>query len=148
MKISNTLIVLILFTLSFSSCKKPGKDVLSRDALTGAWEELPTQSTSRTLIFEPGGKFTSKLKMKGSNDWFIMVSGTYATDADNVIVNITEEQERDASGKITKTPVNFRYFDKGKFNIQNFVLTIDYKTYPADAPVDTQAKFNKILPID
>ncbi|MFC4210110.1 hypothetical protein ACFOWA_02880 [Pedobacter lithocola] len=144
----NTLVVIILVTLSFSSCKKPGKDLLPKDALTGAWEELPTQPTSRTLIFEPGGKFTSKLKMKGTYDWFILASGTYAIDADNIFVTITEVQERDAFGKITKSPVNFSYFDKGKFNIKDFVLTIDYKTYPADSPMDTQAKFNKILPID
>lgn len=61
---------------------------------------------------------------------------------------ITEQAEKQSSGSVTTTPVNINWFDKGKFNIKNFVLTINYKTYPADAPVDTESKFNKIIPID
>ncbi|GGI24929.1 hypothetical protein [Pedobacter mendelii] len=148
MKTLSTYGIVIFLSLFIFSCKK-NKDVdLPKDVLTGAWQEAPLYGTSRILIFEPGGKFTLKFINKATGDWSLMLNGKYTITNDNLAVNVTEEVAKQVSGATVTTPINYSFFDKGKFDIKNFVLTINYKTYPADGPVDTEAKFNKIIPID
>ncbi|KQR71393.1 hypothetical protein [Pedobacter sp. Leaf176] len=146
-KIFNACRLIILFSLLLFSCKKNVSENLPKDQLTGAWSEISTGYT-RVLIFEPGNRITIQIKNSQYVDWHIKLTGKYAIEGDNLNVNITEQSERQSQGTIVKSPVNLRWFDNGKFGIENFVLTIKYKTYPADAPVDTESKFAKIVAID
>ncbi|WP_157274894.1 hypothetical protein [Pedobacter sp. Leaf194] len=141
-----TLMLLLSLSVTMISCKKNGIENLSKDALTGTWQEVST-GYNRVLIFEPGNKITILIKMSQFADWSLKLTGKYVADGDNLTAKLTEQTEKQASGSVT-TPVNYTWFDKGKFNIKNFVLTVNYKTYPADAPVDTETKFNKIVAID
>jgi len=146
-KTLNTCGLLILLSLTMLSCKKNAEENLPKDALTGAWQEIAT-GYNRVLIFDPGNKITILVRMSQNVDWSLKLTGKYTVDGDNLTAKITEQTERQSSGALITTPVNFQWFDKGKFSVKNFVLTINYKTYPADAPVDTESKFNKIIPID
>ncbi|MCZ4222149.1 hypothetical protein [Pedobacter rhodius] len=147
-KIFSTCALLVLLSLTLVSCKKKNKEMnLPVDALTGTWQEITT-GYNRVLIFEPGGKITILIKNSQYADWHIKLTGKYIINEDNLSATITEQSEKQSSGSVITNPVNIRWFDQGKFNIKNFVLTVNYKTYPADAPVDTESKFNKIVPID
>jgi len=144
-----TQFVILLISVLFVSCKKDKVAPVTKDMLTGSWEEVPQKAYSRRLLFEAGGKFTMQIRNNTNTDWDLILNGKYSISGADLSVIITEQLEKQASGQLVKTAVNkFSLFDKGKFNIQNFVLTINYKSYPADAPVDTEAKFNKLIPID
>ena len=146
-RISNACRLIILFSFLLISCKKNGTENLPKDELTGVWSEMSTGYT-RVLIFEPGNRITIQIKNSQNADWHIKLTGKYVINGDNLDVNITEQSEKQSQGSVVTSPVNIRWFDSGKFNIKNFVLTINYITYPADAAVDTESKFNKIIAID
>jgi len=146
-RVSNACRLIILFSFLLISCKKNGTENLPKDELTGVWSEVSTGYT-RVLIFEPGNRITIQIKNSQYADWHIKLTGKYVINGDNLEVIITEQSEKQSQGSVVTSPVNIRWFDSGKFNIKNFVLTINYKTYPADAPVDTESKFNKIIAID
>ncbi|WP_316830121.1 hypothetical protein [Pedobacter aquatilis] len=140
--------LLILLSMLMLSCKKDGIGNLSKDALTNtSWQEMTT-GYNRVLIFEAGGKITILIKASQFADWNIKLTGKYVINGNNLEATVTEQSERNGSGPVTTTAVNYKWFDQGKFTIKNSVLTVNYKTYPADAPVDTETKFSQIIPID
>jgi len=90
-----------------------------------------------------------QIRDKSNQYWRSEVIGKYSISGDRLMVNISSSLEKSSTGKIiTNTPINYVLFENGKFNIDNRVLTINYTTYPADAPVPTVAKFNQLIPID
>lgn len=81
--------------------------------------------------------------------WGSALVGKYSISDDKLKVNITSEVEISRDGKVIKTtPNNYTLFDDGRFSIVRDVLTLNYTTYPADAPVATIRKYNKILAVD
>ncbi len=145
----NTLTLLgLLFLLSaaFISCKKKVESVTTNE-LTGAWQETPTQVYIRRIRFETDGKFSAVLLGQGGITQNTL-NGSYAIKGDSLIVNIRERLDRDDSGKIVRVATNYIFFEKGTFSVRDLQLTINYITYPADAPARTQAKFNRIMSID
>lgn len=146
-KIFNACNLIVLFSVMLLSCRKNVPENFVRDELTGVWQEM-SAGYNRLLIFEPGNKITIQLKNSQYADWHSQLTGKYVINGDNLQVNIMEQSEKQSQGSVVTSPVNIRWFDNGKFNIKNNVLTINYKTYPADAPVDTESKFNKIIAID
>jgi len=146
-KVFNSCSLIVLFSVMLLSCKKNVPENLIKDELTGVWQEM-SAGYNRVLIFEAGNKITIQLKNSQYADWHIKLTGKYVINGDNLQVNITEQSEKQSQGSVVTSPVNIRWFDNGKFNIKNSVLTINYQTYPADAPVDTESKFNKVIAID
>lgn len=141
----------LLMLLSFVtiSCKKDKTSAGSPDVLTGGWEEVPQKAYSRRLSFSLGGKFSMQIRDQSNQYWSSEVIGQYSISGDRLIVNISSNLEKSSTGKIiTNTPINYVLFENGKFNIDNHVLSVNYTTYPADAPIPTVAKFNQLIPID
>lgn len=138
----------LLFTILITSCKKSISEPEGKtDILTGAWQEVGLSGGfSRLVIFEPGGGFT--LKASDKVGLSVTLKGKYSIENNNLKVNVTEETTRQDNGTMLKKAVNVELYERGKFSIANTVLTINCITYPADAPVDTEFKYNKIIAID
>lgn len=145
-KTINVLGLLFLLSVVFISCKKK-VEYITTDELTGAWQESPIQVYTRRLRFETDGKFSAELLGQGGITQN-MLNGTYKIKGDSLIVNIRERLDRNDSGQIVKVATNYILFEKGTFNVNDLQLTINYITYPADAPARTQAKYNRIVSID
>ncbi|WP_231465293.1 MULTISPECIES: hypothetical protein [unclassified Pedobacter] len=138
--------IFFLLSIIFISCKKD-KPAGKTDVLTGAWQEASVNgSIGRRLIFKPDGLFT--MEIWSSTAKTSEVNGTYKIDGENLTVNISESVEFNAAGNPTKRNVSYQLFEKGKFSITNTILSIKYISYPADAPVNTELKFGKIIAID
>jgi len=134
----------LLLTLSvvFLSCKKT--IYIQSDGLTGAWIETPQGSITRTLHFEDDGKFSTDIRsIDGSVA--VTLNGKYLIKGDSLKVNILERITKDDSGQIVKTTGNSDYFEKATFSVENSKLTINYISYPADAPVSTQSRYKRVL---
>ena len=141
--------LLMLLSLVMISCKKDKTPAGPKDALTGSWEEVPQKAYSRRLLFGEGGNFSMQIRDQDNQYWSIEVIGKYTISGDQLIVNTSSNLEKSSTGKIiSNTPINYVLFDKGKFSINQQVLTINYTTYPADGPVATAAKFSQLIPID
>ena len=137
--------LLLMLSVLFVSCKK--KNDVKTDALTGAWSETPQQSYDRRIIFNTDGKFS--LQVLGPDGYpQLTLNGKYIIKGDSLTVTIMENLEKQGAGKVVKTVTNYNIFEKGTFSVKDNVLTLNYLTYPADAPVLTQSKFNQILSID
>lgn len=141
--------LLLILSVIMISCKKDKTEIEGKkDVLTGAWQEAGmTGGFSRLIIFEPGGGFS--LKASDKDGVIVTLKGKYTIESDNLKVTISEQTERQANGSMLKKTVSNQLFEKGKFSISNFtLLTINHITYPADAPVPTESKYSKIMPID
>ena len=140
--------LLIMLSVLLVSCKK--KDdvkVAKRDILTGSWSETSQKPYNRILHFETDGKFSMEV-LDNTGYANLTLKGKYVIEGDSLTVTLLESVEQQGGGKEIKTLINNKIFEKGTFNVKDFVLTLNYITYPADAPVLTQAKYNKILKID
>jgi len=141
-QILNACKLLIVLSVVVVSCKKSDKD--EKDVLNGAWIETPLQNYSRTLRFESGGRFAMEYHHT-DHSVKTTLNGNYVIKGDSLKVNIQEMLEQQSSGTVVRTPANSVMFEKGTFSIRDKVLTINYITYPADAPVQTQLNFKAIL---
>lgn len=136
----------LLLSVLLFSCKKD-KPEKEKDVLTGAWQESGMSGgMGRRLVFKPGGEFT--MEIWASTYKSGEVNGIYKIDGDNLTVNISEDVEINSAGIATKRKVNRQLFEKGKFSISNGILSIKFISYPADAPVETEIKYGKIVAID
>ncbi|MGA9651793.1 MULTISPECIES: hypothetical protein [Pedobacter] len=147
-KLLKTYGLLFLLSVVMISCKKDRTEPDGKnDVLTGAWQESGlTGGFARLVVFEPGGGFS--LKASDKEGVLTTLSGKYTIEGDNLKVSITEQTERQANGSMLKTTVNTKLYENGKFLITYLsILTINHITYPADGPVSTISKFNKILPL-
>jgi len=135
--------LLLVLSVVFVSCKKTVYSIQS-DVLAGDWMETPQASITRTLHFETDGKFSTDIRsVDGSVA--VILNGKYSIKGDSLKVNILERISKDDSGQIVKTTGNSDYFEKATFSVQNSKLTINYISYPADAPVRTKSTYNRIL---
>ncbi|MCZ4243545.1 hypothetical protein [Pedobacter punctiformis] len=141
--------LLFISSLFIFACKKKNNEA-PYNPIKGAWVETPQQTYNRKIVFNDNGKFTMYMTNTIDANYLVTLNGTYTAQGENLTVNITEEWVKQSNGTVVKTqlPQQYNLFEKGTFNISNTVLTINYLTYPADAPVKTLAKFNKILAID
>jgi len=135
--------LLLMLSVLFVSCKKTVY-IIKSDELAGDWIETPQASITRTLHFETDGKFSTKIS-SADGSVAVTLNGKYAIKGDSLKVNILERLSKDDSGQIVKTTGNSVYFEKGTFSVQNSQLTINHITYPADAPVATKSRYNRIL---
>lgn len=147
-----TLLFSLLMASIFLACKKKSiEEDGPKDVLYGNWHEARNGSNSlRTLSFGTGGKFSMKLTDSIGAATFGTLNGNYVLKGDSIQVRILESVDN-ANGKQVKTAVDYKIFDYAviKFTNQTKIqMDIDYITYPADGPVPTHARFNKILAID
>ena len=129
----------------------------SESGLIGSWistESLsPSGHMTTQLSFAGDGTFTDAIRTFGvypgqsRNDLssYTIMSGTYTTDGDQLESNVSRVETWDrfhgADSPPTVRNVNTTVFDQGRFRISGFSLTLDYLTFPADAPVPTTKAF-------
>jgi hypothetical protein len=79
---------------------------------------------------------------------YSIMSGTYKVEGDQLQINITHTVVWDrfygANSPETVQTVNITVFDQTHFRIVGPMLTLDYVSYPADAPVPTTKSFIRV----
>ena len=141
--------LLLLLTISIFACKKDKVTPEPKDALTGPWHETAGFNNNRTLFFRTGGNFRMEMMDSIGTKTFTAFIGKYSILDDKLKVNITSEVETSAYGEIiTTTPVNYTLFENGKFSVDDFVLTINYTTYPAGVPTAATTRYDFLFPYD
>lgn len=140
--------LIIILPLFFGACKKDkDNEPEQTDVLTGVWSEATQQNSTVFLQFKGPNLFSRTVRT--DTGYELISIGTYTISGTSLAVNITQTQEKAPTGSIIKTAVNYQLFEKATFSIANrTLLTVSYTTYPADAPVVTEVKFNRVLPID
>jgi hypothetical protein len=74
-------------------------------------------------------------------------TGTFMVKNDSLKANITEEKVTQNNVFISSRALNFNVFEKGTYSVSNNRLIVKYITYPADAPVITEATFQRQSPM-
>ena len=129
----------------------------SQATLVGNWlsrESLsPSGYYTTRLTFAADGAFTDSVRMFGcysgqsGNDLcaYTIMSGTYTTQGNKLVTKISRIATWDrfygANSPETVQNVNTTLFDQGHFRITALTLTLDYLSYPADAPEPTTKVF-------
>ena len=131
----------------------------SEASLIGNWsvsESLSPGHYTTQLTFAGDGTFTDAVRIFGSyggqsnNDLssYSIMSGTYKVEGDKLQTNITHTVVWDrfygANSPETVQTVNITVFDQTHFRIVGQMLTLDYLSYPADAPVPTTKSFIRV----
>lgn len=136
-----------------TACTESTRPVVS--PLVGSWatpqENLhPMGRMTRFLSFSGDGTFmfaTYSYGIYGGSDLaaYTRTSGTYEVEGDRVICTATRVATWDsfygASSPETVQQVNYSLFDQARFRVILETLTLEYITYPADAPVPTTLSF-------
>ncbi|MEJ5964154.1 hypothetical protein [Pedobacter immunditicola] len=136
--------VLMLLSVILLSCKKD-KNV---DPLNGIWELTQNQGYGSRLKFGPGQKFSMILTYADSSNHSMTQNGEFSIKGDSLFVNISEVVEKLNAQTEGKTSVNYTLFDKATFDVRGSKLSLNYITYPADAPVATQMIYTQVDMID
>ena len=137
--------VLLLFSLSFFSCKKD-RDVNPENLIKGNWEEMDLNGLHRSLNFTKDNSFFLTIVLNdGSSIRFI---GTYQIQGDRLNITTTEKLEQEPGKPVKRTATNYTLYENATFSIAGDILNLNYTSYPADAPVNTPAKFRRMITID
>ncbi|MDP9204866.1 MAG: hypothetical protein M3P12_05310 [Gemmatimonadota bacterium] len=122
--------------------------------LVGGW--VVRESTSPSgyyethLTFAADGTFTDAIRSFGSYpsqspgdlSSYSILSGTYRVQADQLAIEVNRivlwDRFYGANSLETVRNVNTTIFDQSRFRIVGSILTLDYITYPAEAPVPTK----------
>jgi len=130
-----------------SACKKNNAQPDTKPPLYGDWKELNLNAGLERIV-SFGSNDSFKLTVVNSTVPSIVIStytGTYIVKNDNVEVKVNQEVVTKDKVVISTTAVNSSLFDKGTYKVENNVLTLKYITYPADAPVNTEATFKRFI---
>jgi hypothetical protein len=139
--------LLIGSLLIIGGCKKENNQTDALNNLLGDWRETPVMdSTSRTLHFSKDGTFATVFTYHGTPGAVLKSSGTFKIKGDSLLVTVKEKSIQGANEPAVVNQVTESFYDNATFNVTNSILTLKYTTYPADAPVATEAKFQKQLP--
>lgn len=126
----------ILFSLSLA-CKKDNPSY-QKAKLVGSWTESPIQAQyNRTFYFAEDGSFTLHSNYFGSSPSGTTLNGTYSINGNQLSINVTEEISNSKDFPPTHTKINYSLLDKATFSVAGNKLTLNYISYPADAPVET-----------
>ena len=143
--LATTISVLLLFSVSFFSCKKD-RDVNPENLIKGNWEEMGLNGLTRSLNFTKDKSFFLTIVLNdGSSIRFI---GTYQIQGDRLKITTTEKLEQEPGKPVQRTPTNYTLYENATFSIVGDILNLNYTSYPADAPVNTPAKFRRLITID
>jgi hypothetical protein len=129
--------------------------------LVGEWtsprENLqPNGTLTRDLVISGTGEFTYRTNMYGIYGGgspatlaaYTQTSGTYTIDGDKLVLTANRIATWDSFYGATSPErveqVNQIVFDQARFNIVGWILTLDYVSYPADAPEPTRLAFVRL----
>jgi len=140
-------VLMAVILISAAGCKKSKTQPDSSNLLYGSWYETNLAAPiGRSIYFDSNNKFTTTIAQNGVNPSVSIYTGTYMVKNDSLRANITEEKVMQNNVLISTKAININLYDKGTYSISNNKLTIKYITYPADAPVSTEATFQRQLP--
>ncbi|OOQ61710.1 hypothetical protein BC343_01150 [Mucilaginibacter pedocola] len=133
-------------TVSLGSCKKNDGP---NESIVGIWKE-PASPTGyvRSVVFKSDGTFLASFNYYApdpSNNTTIEFDGRYSVKGDSLITGVTKiaDKNKDGTTYPAVQPANHPLYEFATFRVNTNVLTINYTTYPADAPVATEVKFNR-----
>lgn len=137
-------VLLAILGISISSCKKT--EQAKPLAITGGWY-LPSADGQnvRSVLFGADGHFeaifgTYNDSTPGVNTHTIY-SGTYVVNGNSLVTTLSTVSVQVNGGTPVVTPTTQKLYENATFSVNSQTLTINYDTYPADAPVRTQAVF-------
>jgi hypothetical protein len=148
MKTLTTVCCFLLLSLGLGSCKKD-RDVQPKNSLIGDWIEQDLNnynSYTRRLNFSETNQF-QMLSYQTTKDMF-SYNGTYKVKQDSIKFLTVETIHSEEGKPEVKTATNYPVYEKATFNIVRDTLILKYISYPADAPVETTAKFLRPMKID
>jgi hypothetical protein len=152
MKLSNRMRVTLLSSallcvMLASACKKDKNEPAKK--LYGQWEETGLSNVgSRSLSITKDSIYLNIwISSGGVLSETVRISGAYQLKGDSLITSAKERVESKSNGQvISRKPVTGKMYEKATYKVEDNKLTINYTTYPADAPVATTANFRRLLP--
>jgi hypothetical protein len=142
-------LLLAVLILAISSCKKSGSTPTN---LIGIWNE-PTNPAGygRSVSFGADGSFNAIFVAYPRPDGAGGVSvrsttifkGTFTVKRDSLLTHISTMSVQEDAGTPVVTPSTQKLFEYATYKLNNNQLTINYTTYPADAPVPTHVNYTK-----
>lgn len=140
--------VIFLLTL-ITSCKKDrSKTPEDSTGIIGTWLPSAEMNSFQRLEFAPGGKVTVYIQNQNAQTLTVLY-GTYDIKADQLKVKITHHWEMTGGKPGVKTAIGpYELYENGTFSIKDNILTLKYTIAPADAPIQTEAKFTRAIRID
>ena len=143
-KLTTLFATLMVLLLGFTSCKKDKAD----HELWGEWREKELTGLSRRINFNANNSFFMAVTTESAPNISTALIGTYTLQGDVLKVTITEKLVYEVGKPDQKSPDQTKLFENATFSIKDNVLTLNYTTYPADAPVATVAKYERAQRID
>lgn len=137
--------VLIVMTIA---CKKDkAQPATPKPALQGDWQELSLSAgLERNISFRSDKSFRMDMVSRIGTSYTVSTyTGTYTLADDKVEVKLTEERTTKDNVPVSSAAINTILYEKGTYKVENNTLTLKYITYPADAPVNTEATFRRRL---
>ncbi|TFF39669.1 hypothetical protein [Mucilaginibacter psychrotolerans] len=144
-------LLLVVVVLVMSSCKKSGSTPAN---LIGTWNEPANPAGySRSVSFAADGNFTamfiSSPRPNGAGGVYAgnitIYKGTFSVKRDSLITHISTMSAQEDAGTAVVTPSTQKLFEYATYKVNNNQLTINYTTYPADAPMPTQVNYTRAV---
>ncbi|RZK61102.1 MAG: hypothetical protein EOO85_33840 [Pedobacter sp.] len=145
MRIRPTFIFMVLLALGLASCKKDRREKPDTN-LIGPWKELQLDGVTRKITFAKDGSFSLLIGYDGGGG--SMLKGSYLTKRDSLKVVVREVLENVPGQPNKAVAPSSSLYEKATYSIKGDTLTLNYITYPADAPETTTAKFTRAITID
>lgn len=137
--------ILLLLVIVAGACKKDKPGAVFPIELTGYWLENvrfdgSVISYKEIHFWGDSVKFTS---VDVASYQFTSARGTYSTQGDKLITNFKEVTVHRGGKMISRGPVSGSYLENATYTLNAINLTLNYTTYPADAPMNTTIVFNR-----
>nr|WP_121269507.1 hypothetical protein [Pedobacter schmidteae] len=142
------LFVTLLFTVVTACKKDKSKTPEDASGIVGTWLPSTEMNSFQRLEFASGGKVTVYIQNQDGQTLTVLY-GTYGIKADQLKVKITHHWEMtDGKPGVKKAIGPYELYENGTFSIKDNILTLKYTIAPADAPIQTEAKFTRAIRID
>ncbi|MCD0488557.1 hypothetical protein LPB86_09965 [Pedobacter sp. MC2016-14] len=141
--IKNFLFLFIILLTGLLSCKKDKVEKPSHP-LSGEWQLTDTEGYFTRVIFGEGNNFSYVISSK---DWSMTtaVLGSFTTDENKLTITVNKRLVQEKGKETILVTSDTPFFDQATFSIEDKTLTLNYTTYPADAPVPTTLKLTRAL---
>lgn len=137
-------LVCTALSLTLFSCKK---DKNPSSTILGEWyEKLPASTERHIHFYGDSVKFLIIDYSKPAVTPTTELKGTFIVKGDHLNINITETVSRENNKVISRAPFTGKIYENATFTVNDDKLTLNYTSYPADAPVASTTIFKRILP--
>ncbi|HEU4455226.1 MAG TPA: hypothetical protein VFR81_19335 [Longimicrobium sp.] len=151
------LIFLLAVPLALAACESSTDPEPAPSEVEGGWLRVNEQPATANVIehlgFGAGGRYARDVMIFRDLAGGTLVSslrqeGTYRLTGERLELRITRETDWDAErgGPPVVTERPETWADAGTLRIEGVYMHRTYITYPADAPVETTARYHKVLP--